>query len=501
MPRREDEYWAGMKEPQGRGLCPFCGSSRIYYNKRYESWRCTKCEKSFPTPSYGPGEDFGKEARWFGKTTEEMRRREFAEAAKKKKESVRAEHKNEAVSSGKAWFGSEYYDRKSKRWRRSGRGRMSWTVLPIFVLFIASVVILYYVFSNFEQFDRAVAIGIVSAAAVTIIWLVATLGRLWRFRPRGVGLGKILLSLILLALIGCTVGAYAGVEPLSSAKGEVVAWFQDLGSQTPERGLPPASDTGQGKPEGQPIEPFDGKQPPYSKTFGIPIHLTNNSSATDPTWQQLMSFLIADKADQKDYNVFLFPCGAFAEEVHNNAEAAGIRAAWVAVDFEDNSERHALNAFETVDKGLVYIDCTGGSLLEELQFTPVTQFVPGLGEVTVLELNYPSSYDKVAYVVVSKEYGLISLDVATSPQYSVYEAYLAKREEYEMALETYNQEVESYNQALGGRTVLGEPEYSRFVEWHGRLNAELAELEMLSEEVGDFYWQSLGVVANIEIYW
>ena len=30
MPRREDEYWAGIKEPGGRGLCPFCGSSDIY---------------------------------------------------------------------------------------------------------------------------------------------------------------------------------------------------------------------------------------------------------------------------------------------------------------------------------------------------------------------------------------------------------------------------------------------------------------------------------------
>ena len=83
MPKREDEYWAGMKEPKGRALCPFCGSSDIYYNKRYESWRCTKCEKSFPTPSYGPGEDFGKEARWAGKTTDEAKRREFAEVARK----------------------------------------------------------------------------------------------------------------------------------------------------------------------------------------------------------------------------------------------------------------------------------------------------------------------------------------------------------------------------------------------------------------------------------
>jgi len=69
MPKREDEYWAGKKEPKGRGLCPRCGNSNISYNERFQSWRCNKCERSFPTPSYGPGGDFGKEARWFGKTT------------------------------------------------------------------------------------------------------------------------------------------------------------------------------------------------------------------------------------------------------------------------------------------------------------------------------------------------------------------------------------------------------------------------------------------------
>jgi len=83
MPSREDEYWAGKKEPKGRGLCPFCGSSNVYYNRRFKSWRCGKCEKSFPSPSYGLGEDFGREARWFGKTTEEMRRKEFAEVVRK----------------------------------------------------------------------------------------------------------------------------------------------------------------------------------------------------------------------------------------------------------------------------------------------------------------------------------------------------------------------------------------------------------------------------------
>lgn len=40
--------------PQGH--CPFCGSEGVYYNEHYRVWRCGRCEKSFPSPSYGSGQ-------------------------------------------------------------------------------------------------------------------------------------------------------------------------------------------------------------------------------------------------------------------------------------------------------------------------------------------------------------------------------------------------------------------------------------------------------------
>ena len=46
--------------------------------------------------------------------------------------------------------------------------------------------------------------------------------------------------------------------------------------------------------------------------------------------------------------------------LHNNAEKAGIRAAYVVVEFP-LGEGHALNAFRTKDRGLIYIDCTGSN--------------------------------------------------------------------------------------------------------------------------------------------
>jgi ribosomal protein L37AE/L43A len=53
MPSREDEYSRQRNKPRGMALCPRCGSPNLSYNKMYKSWRCNRCEQSFPTPSYG----------------------------------------------------------------------------------------------------------------------------------------------------------------------------------------------------------------------------------------------------------------------------------------------------------------------------------------------------------------------------------------------------------------------------------------------------------------
>jgi len=110
---------------------------------------------------------------------------------------------------------------------------------------------------------------------------------------------------------------------------------------------------------------------------GAEIH--NNSDAVDPTWEQLKMFLYSDKTDELRYSGS-FVCGDFAVTLHDNAEAAGIKAAIVAVDFGDSSAGHALNAFNTTDKGLLYIDDVGTSY--------------GIG----------CSCDKIATVVVGKDY-------------------------------------------------------------------------------------------------
>jgi hypothetical protein len=97
---------------------------------------------------------------------------------------------------------------------------------------------------------------------------------------------------------------------------------------------------------------------------GHRITLRNNPDAQNPSWAALKTFLLKDNTDSIKYDFDKFVCADFAERVHNNAEAVGIRAAFVSIwlgpcSYFPTSGGHALNAFETIDKGLVYIDCTG----------------------------------------------------------------------------------------------------------------------------------------------
>jgi len=107
------------------------------------------------------------------------------------------------------------------------------------------------------------------------------------------------------------------------------------------------------------INVYSNIQPPYSKAENNPVHLIRNRRAVDPTWEELVSFIQSDKTDSLDYIEGIRMCGGFAEEVFNNAELAEIKAAFVAVHFTGCDLAHALNAFYTTDRGLVYIDCTG----------------------------------------------------------------------------------------------------------------------------------------------
>lgn len=109
----------------------------------------------------------------------------------------------------------------------------------------------------------------------------------------------------------------------------------------------------------------------------------------NPSWAELKDFLYEDPTDQMEYVYPTTVCYHFAQMLQRNAKAAGWRCALVEVRLEGypdwydygipSSTGHALNAFETTDKGLVYIDCTAA---------------PG----------YSGNADKIVDVKVGKQY-------------------------------------------------------------------------------------------------
>jgi len=75
----------------------------------------------------------------------------------------------------------------------------------------------------------------------------------------------------------------------------------------------------------------------------------------DPTYREMMSFLKADDTDKADYIKGEYECTGFATDLCNSAEAEGIRCAYVTLKFPGGNG-HAIVAFDTIDKGLIYIE-------------------------------------------------------------------------------------------------------------------------------------------------
>jgi len=239
---------------------------------------------------------------------------------------------------------------------------------------------------------------------------------------------------------------------------------------------------------GENAELFYDVQPPYvSGPTGDKIQLVNNDSAGDVDFDSLVQFIIEDYTDESPYIENLQMCGTFAQTLHNNAEAAGIRAAWVSIDIFGQEVGHALNAFVTTDKGLVFVDCTGED----------STAVAALG----VEAG-SCDYDKAAYVQVGRPYGLISIEYAASASYSFYVQYAAAWESYVSDLEDYNALVDEYNAFVGGRTLIaGSADARRSKRLFSDIQSRRIELEIQQELIGQCQWTSIGTVERIEIYW
>ena len=182
---------------------------------------------------------------------------------------------------------------------------------------------------------------------------------------------KLAYVLIVIIVIGTTAWSLVNYNSLLEARSELSPLRRQV--ETLERNLVEAEDRlAQTKEELNStklsLASVESELELYKDTWGSVVasgvqphftgaNLVSYETSTDPTWAELLDFIRDDKTDRNAYVPGIYMCGDFARDVHNNAEQAGIRAAYVAVRLP--SDYHALNAFKTTDRGLVLIDCTG----------------------------------------------------------------------------------------------------------------------------------------------
>lgn len=112
-------------------------------------------------------------------------------------------------------------------------------------------------------------------------------------------------------------------------------------------------------PDGEEVLTANSK---VANAQGRVIILHNNPISHNPTWDELIGFLMIDQTDRVPYVEGNFTCGDYAEMLHNKAELSQIRAGLVVIELGNTNSKlpnHALNVFDVVDRGLVYIDVTG----------------------------------------------------------------------------------------------------------------------------------------------
>jgi hypothetical protein len=249
----------------------------------------------------------------------------------------------------------------------------------------------------------------------------------------------------------------------------------------------------------------------FVDSYGQPIVLVENNKATDPSYKELVNFLNSDITDQYPYISSVIDldssiirsdprrivdkdlwlqiingqasqsipriCADFAETLHNNAEINGIRAGYVSITLSSSTLGHAINVFNTTDKGLVFIDDTG----KELQTQNIT---PGF-----ISFGITDSCDKAGYLEIGRPYGVISLEVADlyGFDYSAYDKWLADKVEFDDLSD-------QYENIQAGRTSIPRSEYYR-------LQDLMSRMDNLSEQLGGFWGGLDGVVTNYIITW
>jgi hypothetical protein len=74
----------------------------------------------------------------------------------------------------------------------------------------------------------------------------------------------------------------------------------------------------------------------------------------DPTYDEMITFLRADKTNENVYDADTYNCYDYTSDLCKNAVAQGYRIGFVYLYFKESA--HALVCFNTTDRGLIYVE-------------------------------------------------------------------------------------------------------------------------------------------------
>jgi len=110
---------------------------------------------------------------------------------------------------------------------------------------------------------------------------------------------------------------------------------------------------------------------------------------TKLTYQKIVEWLAKDKTNSTPYNDDSFTCVDYSGQVKANAEADNVRCGFMYI-WRDDGTAHVIVVFDSVDRGLVYVEPQFDWVIPE----PKAGLVFG-ALVKSVEKNYNSTYDYV----------------------------------------------------------------------------------------------------------
>jgi hypothetical protein len=99
----------------------------------------------------------------------------------------------------------------------------------------------------------------------------------------------------------------------------------------------------------------------YPLNAGVDLLPIASNAETDKvyqriTWKELADFLVRDHTNWKTYDAKNYNCMDYAIDLVNNARAENIKSWIVGVDFISGETGHAFVAFDTSDRGVIFVE-------------------------------------------------------------------------------------------------------------------------------------------------